>query len=429
MYKNVPLPEREERLGSNSVDDPTPAPQGSQEVSVLDILIVVAERKRTVLLITLAFALIAAIVSLVLPSRYTASASLLPPQQNSSVSSALAAQLGSLGGMASLAGGSFGLRNPNEIFVAMLRSQTVEEAMINRFGLQQEYHKRYLSDACKAFENHSSVVGSGKDTLIRISFEDGDPKRAAEIANAYVEEFRKLSEHLAITEASQRRLFFEQQLLTAKDNLTTAEQALKETQQSTGLIQLDAQARALIESAATLRAQIDAKEVQMQALRTFATTENAQYLQEEQELNTLRGQLARLGGSEGSADAGLIVPKGKVPEAGLEYVRKLRDVKYYETIFEILARQFEFAKLDEARQGPVIQVVDNAKPPDRRSFPKRTLIVLGATLLGLLTGLFAVLIQAGYESKKAETETYRKLSALRQALSFRRNASSSTLEH
>jgi tyrosine-protein kinase Etk/Wzc len=392
---------------------------GADEISLLDLLIVLAERKRTILWITAVFAVLAIIISLILPKRYTATVTLMPPQQNSSMASALTSQLGNLGGMAALAGGSLGIKNPNDMFVAMLKSRTVEDAMVQRFGLMQEYHKRYLSDARKAFENRTTVDGSGKDGLIHISIEDRDPNRAAELANGYVDQFRKLSEHLAISEASQRRLFFEQQLEQAKDNLANAEEALKLTEQKTGLIQLDSQARALIESAASLRAQIAAKEVQIDSMRTFATSENSQLVQAQQELESMRAQLAKLGGTGDSVDAGLLVPKGKVPEAGLEYVRKLRDVKYYETIFEILARQFELAKLDEAKQGALIQVVDTAIPPDKRSFPKRGLVVIAATFVGFFVGIFSVLFQASLQRMKDDPETSSKLSLLRRACTIK----------
>lgn len=390
------------------------------EISLIEVLTVLAERKLIVLRTAAVFAILAVIVSLLLPKSFTATVTLLPPQQNSSMGAALTSQLGNLGGMAALAGSTLGLKNPNDMYVAMLKSRTVEDAMVNKFGLMKEYHEHYLSDTRKAFEAHSKVDGTAKDGLIHISVDDHDPNRAAELANGYVDQFRNLSEHLAISEASQRRLFFEQQLEQAKDKLADAEEALKETEQKTGLIQLDSQARALIESAAALRAQIAAKEVQLQAMQTYATAENAQLLQAEQELAGLRTQLAKLGGSEESSDASLMVPKGKVPEAGLEYVRKLRDVKYYETIFDILARQFEIAKLDEAKQGAVIQVVDSAVPPDRRSFPKRALIVIGATVAGFLLGIFLALVTAGYSKMRGDTETDQKLLRLREALSFRR---------
>jgi uncharacterized protein involved in exopolysaccharide biosynthesis len=391
-------------------------------------LIVLAERKRTILWVTATFAVIAIVIALILPQSYTAIVVLLPPQQGSSMGSAIASQLGNLGGMAALAGGGLGLKSPNDMIVAELKSRTVEDAMVQHFGLMQEYHQRLLSDTRKVFEKHTTIDGSGKDGLLHISVEDRDPNRAAELANGYVDQFRKMSEHLAITEASQRRLFFEQQLEQAKDNLANAEEALKLTEQKTGLIQLDSQARALIESAASLRAQIAGKEVQIESMRTFATGENAQLIQAQQELDGLRTQLAKLGGSE-SIDAGLMVPKGQVPEAGLEYVRKLRDVKYYETIFDILARQFEIAKLDEAKQGALIQVVDAAVPPDRRSFPKRGMIVIVATAAGFFVGIIVALGLAMYENMNRKSEEAVKFLRLRDALSLRRRVREAPFSH
>ena len=389
------------------------------EISLLDLLIVLAERKRLIFCVTAIFTLLAIVISLLLPVRYTATVTLLTPQQNSSLGAALASQLGSLGGVAALAGGSLGLKNPNDMFVGMLKSRTVEDAMVQHFELMREYHKRYPSDARKAFEDHADVDGSGKDGLIRVSVEDRDPDRAAKLANGYVDQFRSLSQHLAITEASQRRLFFEQELEQAKDNLANAEEALKATEQKTGLIQLDSQARALIESAATLRAQITAREVQIQGMQTYATGENAQLIQAQRELDSLRAQLTKLGGSESSSGGELIVPKGLVPEAGLEYARKLRDVKYNETIFDILARQFELAKLDEAKQGALIQVVDPAIPPDLRSFPKRGLIVIGATFAGLLAGICFVLASAAMVGLRSAPATNAKLLYLKRMLTLR----------
>jgi uncharacterized protein involved in exopolysaccharide biosynthesis len=383
-------------------------------------MIVIAERKRVVLRTTALFAVLAIVISLLLSARYTATVTLLPPQEGSSMGAALASQLGNLGGMAALAGGSLGLKNPNDRYVAMLRSRTVEDAMVKRYGLMQEYHSRYLSDARKNFEGRTTVDGSGKDGLIHISVEDQSPNRAAELANGYVDQYRDLSQNLAITEASQRRLFFQRELEQAKNNLANAEVALEQTEQKTGVIQPDSQARALIESAATLRAQITAREVQIEGMQTYATGQNSELIQAQQELAGLRAQLAKLGGSEDSSGSEVLIPKGLVPQAGMEYVRRLRDVKYYETIFDILARQFELAKLDEAKEGAVIQVVDPAIPPDRKSSPKRTLIVIGATIAGFLLGVFIALWQAGLQRLKDDAESTQKLSILRRAFSAKR---------
>ena len=249
----------------------TKSSQEDDEISLLDLLIVLAERKRLILTITAVFAIVSVIASFIFPKRYTAEVSLLPPQQNSSMGGMLASQLGSLGGMAALAGGSLGLKNPNDMYVAMFKSETVEDAIIQKYGLMKEYHCKFLSDARKALDKYATIDGSGKDGLIHISVDDRDPRRAAELANGFVDQFRKLSESLAITEAGQRRLFFQQQLDQAKDNLETAEENLKLTEQKTGLIQVGSQTAALIQSATSIRAQIAAKEVQIQALHTYAT--------------------------------------------------------------------------------------------------------------------------------------------------------------
>lgn len=391
------------------------------DISLLDLLIVLAERKRMILYWTAGFAIAALVISLLLPKSFTATAVLMPPRQPGSVGSLLTSELGNLGGMAALAGGSLGIKNPNDMYVGMLKSQTVEDAMVSKYGLMKEYRAPYLSAARKVFESHVTVNGNDKDGLIHISVEDRDPQKAAEMANGYVDAFRHLSEGLAITEASQRRLFFQRELEQAKDNLANAEEALKKTEQTTGLIQLDSQARALIETAAELRAEITAKEVQIQAMQTYATGENAQLVQAQQELDSLRAQLAKLGGSEESPNS-LIVPKGKVPEVGLEYVRKLRDVKYYETIFEILAKQLEVAKIDEAREGSFVQVVDPAIVPDHKSSPRRALIVIIATLAGFFIGIVAALFQAGMEHLREDPETGPKLALLRNSLSRKKHA-------
>jgi len=387
-------------------------PSVESGISYLDLLIVLAGRKRFIVAVTFAFGVVAAIISLLLPSRFTATTVILPPQ-NSSAGSALLSELSAMGPMASLAGGGLGIKNPNDMYVALLKSRTVEDAMVQRFNLKAEYRAKRQSDARKALEGQCEIESGPKDGLIHISVTDRDPARAAEMANGYVEEYRKFSETLAITEASQRRLFFQQQLAEAKDNLANAEEAFKKTEQATGMIQMDSQARALIESAASLRAQIAAKEVEIHAMRSFASDGNPDLQMAEQQLAGWQAQLSRLTGNPGAAEDELLLSKGQVPGAGLEYVRKLRDVKYYDTIFDLLAKQFEIAKLDEARQGALIQVVDPAIPPDRRSFPKRTLIVLVTALVGFFAAISWVLITAAFLNIQRNPEYKEKIERLR----------------
>ncbi len=387
-----------------------------EEVSILDLLIVIVRSQRRIVKMVICISLAGVIVSLLLPTRYTASTSILPPQQGSSTSAALMAQLGNLGSVASLAGGSLGLKNPNDLQVAMLKSRTVEDAMLDRFHLVELYHTKRRSDARMKFEKVVDINSGSKDGVIRISIIDSDPQRAADMANGYVEEFKKFSATLAVTEASQRRLFFEQQLSQAKDNLAKAEEDLKRTGQKTGLIQLDAQARAAIQLIAELRAQVAAKEAQIIAMRSFATGENPGLQMAEQELAGLRAQEAKMGAaSEGTTNA--LVPKGNMQEAGIEYVRKLRDVKYYETIFDLLARQYEVAKVDEARQGAVVQIVDRAIVPDHRSSPQRTLIVLGAAVFGIFVGIGWVFAAEGFNRLSKDPAERSRLESLKGLIS------------
>jgi len=402
------------------VTDPILAAPAEEEISLLGLLLVIARRRRRILQIAFGIVLLAVIVSLFLPFRYTAITSILPPQ-NSSPGSALLAQLGSLSS-ASLAGGGggggLGLKNPNDLQVAMLKSRTVEDAMVDRFHLLELFKVKRRSDARKRLENIVDIDSGSKDGLIRISVTDRDPRRAAEMANGYIEEFKKFSATLAVTEASQRRVFFEQQLLQAKDNLANAEEELKKTEQKTGLIQLDSQARAVIESVAQLRAQIAAKEVQIQAMRSFATSENPQLAVAEQELAALQVQQQKMGADDASNE--LLIPKGNLQQTGLEYVRKLRDVKYYETIFELMARQYEIAKVDEARQGATVQIVDRAIVPDHRSSPKRTLIVLGAAVFGVFVGVIWAFTAEGLERLSKNPAERSRLEELRTLFSFRK---------
>ena len=330
-------------------------PRREAEVSLLDIRCSLLERKRFIVRFVLGAAVLAAIVSLLLPVQYEAKIVLLPPAQNSSIGSSLLGQLGSigaLGSLASLAGGSLGIKNPADMYVSLLTSRTVEDAMIQRFGLMKEYHVKKMSEARKGFRApHARQWPEAKDGLIRLTVEDHDPKRAAELANGYVEEFRRLSASLAITEAARRRLFFQQQLQQAKESLTAAEDAMTKTQQSTGVLQIDSQARALIESAAVLRAQVVAKQVQIEGMRSFATDDNPNLVLAKQELAALQSQLERVAGSQSDAGSDINLSKGRVTESGMEYLRKFRDLKYQETVFELLAKEFEVAKLDEAREG------------------------------------------------------------------------------
>ncbi len=386
----------------------SPSTNAAGESNVLDALIFLARHK--ILLFGLPFgaAVAAAGISLLLSNMYAGVTKILPPQQNQSASAMMLAQIGSLAGLPSA---SLGIKNPNDLYVGMLKSRTVADNLIQRFDLQKRYDEDTLHDARRALERRTAI-SYGRDGIISIQYEDEDRKHAADVANGYVEELYKLTQTLAVTEAGQRRLFLEKQLKLTREGLAEAEVALKRTQETTGLIKLDDQGRAIIEAVANLRAQIAAKEVQASAMRSFATERNPEYYRVQQEIVGLKLELSRLERTNQLGKGDIFIPTGKVPEAGLEYLRRLREVKYYETVFELLAKQFEIAKIDEARDASIVQVLDRAIEPERKSRPYRARIVIVTAVLAFLAALLFALLRDARERARGDPAQMRKLDLL-----------------
>lgn len=330
-------------------------------------------------------------VASILPPTYTATTTLMPPLQNQSTG--LAAMLGQLGGLAGAVSVS-ALKSPSELYVAMLQSRTVADALVQRFGLMQRYDLRYQDDARKALKANSEISVTKTSGIITISASDKDPQVAADMANAYVAELIQLTGRIAVTEASQRRLFFEKQLKDVREKLAEAEVAMKSTQERTGLIQPDEQVKAIIGALAQVRAALAAKEVQINSMRTWSTPQNPDFLRVQEELNTLRAQLSRLEKRQ-PMDGDFAIPTRNMPAVGVEYVRALRNVKYYETLFELLSKQFELARIEEARESALVQQMDKALKPERKSKPKSAVLALAAALAaGVLASLLALAREA-----------------------------------
>ncbi|PRP72133.1 hypothetical protein BUE93_03085 [Chromobacterium amazonense] len=366
----------------------TNASQADDEIDLMTILLRLNRHRSWIASSTLLFGGAALVYALLAKPVFTASASIMPPQQQSS---GISAMLGQLGGLAGAAGGMAGLKNPNDLYIGMLQSRTVADKLIVRFKLQQRY-KQDTADATRKSLQQVSSITSGKDGLISIAVDDVDPKFAATLANAYVEELKALNQSLAVTDAAKRRLFFEQQLKDTKAQLSAAEIGLRKTQESTGMILPEGQLPAIVSTVTQLRATIAAKEVQLEAMKSFATPQNPAYIKTQQELAGLHEQLAKLEtGQRGDGD--LLVPTGKFAQSGLEYMRKLRELKYQETIFELLSKQYEMAKIDEAKDSSLIQVLDPAVPPELKSKPKRSLIVMLGLFGGLLIGILSALLR------------------------------------
>jgi len=395
------------------------APSGAAQNEIfdlLDVLLVLARNRKRIALVTIAALVLGAGATLLLKPTFTATASILPPQQQQSSVNAMLGQLGSLAGLAAGGGASGLLKNPADMYVGMIMSRTVSDRVIERFQLKSLYDDKTMDDARKDLKSHVTAEAA-KNGLIEISVKDHDPKRASEMANGLIEELYHLTSNLAMTEAAQRRLFFNEQLEDEKKALASAEDDLKNTQEKTGLIQLNGQSEQIIRNVANLRAQIVSREVQMQALRTYATEENPDVSRLQQEIAALQKQLTVMENNQRRLQPGDIqVPTGQVPKVGLEYVRKLREVTYHTTLLNLLAREYEAARIDEAKSAPVIQVVDHAVPPQKKSGPHRVLLTAAAGLLGFIlacsfTFLFHVLHQIERVPENAQ-----KLKLLRSAI-------------
>lgn len=320
------------------------------------------------------------VLFLMLPDRYTATIVILPPAQNSASGASVMSQLGNMTAMTG-GGNPLSIKNPNDQQVSFLKSATVETAMVNRFHLQGVYHTKYVSSACRKWERHSSADSGLKDGLIRLTVTDTDATRAAALVSGWVEEYRRLTTTLAVTEASQRRLFYETQLESAKANLTSAEEVMKDTQLRTGVLELDSQDKTRIASAAVLRAQLAAKQVEIRAMKQFASERNPDLERAQEEESGMEAQLAAMDVQGDRQSGDIVVPKGNYSQDALEYMRALREVKYRETILDLLTRQYEGARVDEAKQGSIIQVVDQAKVPDKPSSHYRLWTLLAALVL------------------------------------------------
>ena len=375
------------------------------EISLLDFALVLAESWRTLVFLPLGAGFVALGISFLIPPTYTATTRILPPAQQQSTSAALAAQLGSLAG---LVGGAAGLKNPADQYVALLKSRSVYDPIIQRFKLKELYEAAYLEDARRELEQRSRASAGAKDGIISIEVDDHDPKRAAAMANAFVEELRNLTKTLAITEAAQRRLFFEEQLAQAKNNLTKSEVALQGSGVSEATLRTVPQSA--LEALARLKAQITVQEIKLASMRTFMTDANPEFRLGIQELAALRTELSKAEQSSPATAAG----------NGAEYITKYRDFKYHETLFELMAKQYELARLDEAREGAVIQVVDAAQPPERKSKPRKGLIAILTTFAVFFLTLLAVFVRHAFRNMAGQPESAEKLGRIRRLLGLRR---------
>ena len=386
-------------------------------ISLMDILLTLAKHKKKILVYPVAFGMAGLAISFAMPNVYKANTKILPPQQSQSTASAMLSQLG---GLAGGAGAALGIKSPNDLYIALLKSRALTDKLIQRFDLQKRYDSKFV-EATRLQLDGKSTIASGKDNLISIDVEDKDPKIAAAIANAYVEELTMLTSKFALTEASQRRVFYEKQLELAKDKMIAAETALSSGIDSKGMLSVDAQSKAVLETVARLRANISAKQIQLKAMQAFVTPSNNEYKRANQELLGMQDELAKLENGSApiaSAKNTIETPAGDVnanatksPENGTSNIQLLRDVKYYQMLYEMLAKQYEVARLDEAKDIPIIQVLDKAVEPERKFKPQRALLTIAAAFLGLILALVAAFVSEAMNQQQSaeQAEKWRQL--------------------
>ncbi|WP_243371314.1 Wzz/FepE/Etk N-terminal domain-containing protein [Geotalea sp. SG265] len=384
--------------------------QAEEEINLLDLLRVIVKRKKLIIKVCAAAVVLSVGLSLTMPNVYTATARVLPPQKDSG--GGISALLGQVGGLAGLAGGALG--GSSDLYLGILKSRSVADAVIKKLDLQKKFECKSLDEARLAL---AGVVKTqaGKDGIITITADNKDPLLAATLANTMVAELGNRSVQLNLTKAGTERSFLEKRLDLVKDDLAKAENSLRDFQEKNKMLKVDSQAAASIEGIAKIKAEIVAKEVQLASLKSFQTDESPDVQLLRTSIAKLRNQVGAFSGNS----AGDVIPAvGSVPNLGLEYARRLREVKTQEAIYEQLKKQYEVAKYNEAKDSSSIQVLDDAVVPAKKSKPKRSLIVLLSTVTAFFLSVFAVFVQEYFD--KMSDEDRGRWNEIKDALTFTR---------
>ncbi len=386
------------------MDQTTLPPAEDDEISLLDLATTLGEEKAVLFGIPAATSTLAIIYALFTTPIYTAKTVILPPQQQQSGAASMLASMGALAGMA---GAAAGVKSPDEMYVSFFKTNLLQDDLITRFKLDAHYESKTREGTRLALTGAAKISSDKKTGLISIEVDDKDPKFAATLANAHVDALRRMLGTLAVTEAQQRRLFFEQQIKKTQDALATADTSFRTLSAKGGLPVTDVLAQVSVTASATIRGQIAAKEVELSALRQFATAQNPDMQRIASELSALRAQLARIESGGGTAST--------ASAAGQAAVVALRDVKTQQAILETLVKQYELARVDEAREGPLLQQIDIAEPPEKKSKPKRAQIVLLAGVAGLFLGVLAAFVRRALRRASESPESAGRMAALKQA--------------
>ncbi len=388
---------------------PTTADDDQDEISLLDLAIALGEEKKTLFAIPVITTTLAIVVSLLMTPIFTAKTVMMPPQQQQS---GAASALASLGALAGLAGTAAGVKSPDDMYIAFMQSESMQRAVIEKLGLKERYNAKTMTDARNALKGAVKIASDKKAGLITIEADDKDPELAAKLANIHVEELRNLMGKLAVTDAQQRRVFFEQQIAKTQEELAQAEANFRAAKEKSGIQVTAVIAEGSVRASAEMRGQIAAKEVQMQAMSRFATPQNPDVQRLGSELGALRAQLAKI--EQGSGGEERTSPLQQLA------VKSYRDIKAREAMMGVLVAQYESARVDESREGPLIQVVDAAQAPERKSKPKRAIIVLVAAFAGLFLGVLVAFVRRAIRTAASSPESGAQMAKLKEAWRFKR---------
>ena len=390
----------------------------TDEINLLDVLLVLLKYKKMILVICVVTFIGMCGITLRMPNVYTATTRIFPPQENKA---GLSASLGGMSDLAALAGISVG-SSTGELFVGMLKSRTVADTIIDEFKLMEVYKIKNRVETYSALNGHIDITLGRDDGIISISVEDKDPKLSAAIANRYVDELKRLNVRLNLNAAGRERVFLEKRLTLAKQELVHAEEELKVFQEVNKAIRIDDQANAIIEAIATLRAEITSKEVDLGVLLSYQTEQNPQVKALKEAITQLKLQMKGLeeeSPSGNTSTTDIFITTSKMPELALQYARLLREFKIQEAIFELLTKQYEMAKVNEARDTSILQVLDEAVVPDVKSGPSRAKIVISVTfVIGVISILMAFLREFAERISENDPVRWGKIKA---AVSFRNN--------
>jgi len=390
------------------------------DINFLDLLIALGQEKLTLIVVTLLAALMGMVVSLTTAATYVSRASIMPSQQSGGSGGGLAS-LGGLAGLAGLGGLSniaAGIKSSDEMYIALMRSQSVQAALIDQLKLKERYGAKNTEEARQALTVNVTILADKKSGLLLIDAQDKDPEFAAQLANAQVKELNVILSRLAVTEAQQRRAYYEQQIVKSQAKIPQLEQEFKDAQKSSGL-----EVASLLSEAATLPGQIAAKELQLQVLSRFATVQNPELKRLAAEISALRAQMAKY---ELSKTKNQISESSKPSQESqnirTNFIQKATQsyntLKIQEALLDGYVRQLELAKVDEAKEGPAVQVVDEAKAPEMRSKPERRKMVVAYTVTGLIIAFALAVLRAFMRNVKSTPKGQQRLSQLKRAWGF-----------